>query len=79
MKLPWVKKDNVDYEDLYHQAQQKISWYIEALEQKQIQCDTIESIVSKLKQENKQLKNELEALKKSFLDLPKTLGKNLGK
>lgn len=79
MKLLKSKKPSIDYEDLYHQSQQKLSWYIEALEQKQIQYDTIEQVVSKLKEENGQLKKELEALKKSLLDLPKLLGKNLGK
>ena len=79
MKLLKSKKPSIDYEDLYHQSQQKLSWYIEALEQKQIQYDTIEQVMSKLKEENGQLKKELEALKKSLLDLPKLLGKNLGK
>lgn len=79
MKLLKSKKPSIDYEDLYHQSQQKLSWYIEALEQKQIQYDTIEQVVSKLKEENGQLKKELDTLKKSILDLPKLLGKNLGK
>jgi restriction endonuclease S subunit len=79
MKLLKSRKSNIDYEQLYHDSQQKLSWYIEALETKQIQCDTIESVVSTLKQENKKIKEELEALKKSLLDLPKLLGKNLGK
>jgi len=57
----------------------KLSWYIEALEQKQIQCDTIEQVASELRQENHKLKMELDSLKKSLLDLPKLLGKNLGK
>ena len=79
MKLLKSKKSNIDYEQLYHDSQQKLSWYIEALEQKQIQCDTMDNVVSMMKQENKNLKQELEALKKSLLDLPKLLGKNLGK
>lgn len=79
MKLLKSKKPSIDYEDLYYQSQQKLSWYIEALEQKQIQYDTIEQVVSKLKEENGQLKKELDTLKKSILDLPKLLGKNLGK
>ena len=79
MKLLKSRKNDIDYESLYHDSQQKLSWYIEALEQKQIQCDTIEQVVLALKEENKQLKIELETLKKSLLDLPKLLGKNLGK
>jgi len=79
MKLLKSKKPDIDYEQLYHDSQQKLSWYIDALEQKQIQCDTIEQVVSSLKQENAQLKKELEALKQGLIDLPKLLGKNLGK
>jgi hypothetical protein len=79
MKLLKSKKSNIDYEQLYHDSQAKLSWYMDALETKQIQCDTIETVVSTLKQENKKLKEELQALKKSLLDLPKLLGKNLGK
>ena len=79
MKLPKSRKSKIDYEQLYHDSQQKLSWYIEALETKQIQCDTIERVVIELKEENKQLKKELETLKQSLLDLPKILGKNLGK
>jgi hypothetical protein len=73
------KKQVIDYEQLYHDSQQKLSWYINALETKQIQCDTIESIAEQLRKENKSLKNELKALKQGLLDLPKLLGKNLGK
>ena len=73
------KKPNIDYEALYHDSQKKLSWYIQALEQKQIQCDTIEQVASELKQENNKLKKELEALKQSLLNLPKLLGKNLKK
>jgi hypothetical protein len=73
------KKPNIDYEALYHDSQKKLSWYIQALEQKQIQCDTIEQVASELKQENNKLKKELETLKQSLLNLPKLLGKNLGK
>ena len=73
------KKPNIDYEALYHDSQKKLSWYIQALEQKQIQCDTIEQVASELRQENHKLKMELDSLKKSLLDLPKLLGKNLGK
>ena len=79
MKLLKSRKSVVDYEQMFHDSQQKLSWYIEALEQKQIQCDTMDNVVSMMKQENKNLKQELEALKKSLLDLPKLLGKNLGK
>jgi hypothetical protein len=78
-KLLKSSKSDIDYEQLYHDSQQKLSWYIEALETKQIQCDTIESVASNLKQENSKLKKELEALKQGMLDLPKLLGKNLGK
>ena len=73
------KKTVIDYEQLYHDSQKKLSWYIDALETKQIQCDTIESIAEKLRKENKSLKEELKALKQGLLDLPKLLGKNLGK
>lgn len=79
MKFTWNNKSKIDYEELFHDSQQKLSWYIEALEQKQIQYDTIEHVASELRQENSKLKTELEALKKSLLDLPKLLGKNLGK
>ena len=79
MKLLRSRKSNIDYEQLFHDSQQKLSWYIDALEQKQIQYDTIEQVVSALKQENQKLKMELDSLKKSLLDLPKLLGKNLGK
>jgi len=73
------RKKEIDYEQLYHDSQQKLSWYIDALETKQMQCDTIESIAEKLRKENKTLKEELTALKQGLLDLPKLLGKNLGK
>jgi hypothetical protein len=79
MKLLKSKKPVIDYEQLYHDSQQKLSWYIEALETKQIQCDRIEHVASELKQENANLKKELAALKQGLLDLPKLLGKNLGK
>lgn len=79
MKLLKSRKSVVDYEQMFHDSQQKLSWYIEALEQKQIQCDTIEQVASELRQENHKLKMELDSLKKSLLDLPKLLGKNLGK
>ena len=79
MKLLKSRKSVVDYEQMFHDSQQKLSWYIEALEQKQIQCDTIEHVASELRQENHKLKMELDSLKKSLLDLPKLLGKNLGK
>lgn len=69
------KKNNIDYEDLYHQAQQKISWYSEALENKQQQCDKLESELLKVKNENAKLLKQV----KDILDLPKLLGKNLGK
>jgi peptidoglycan hydrolase CwlO-like protein len=78
-KLLKSNKTDIDYESLYHELQKKLSWYIEALETKQIQCDTIESVASNLRQENSKLKKELEALKQGMLDLPKLLGKNLGK
>ena len=79
MKLLKSRKSKIDYEDLYHESQKKLSWYIEALEQKQIQYDTIEQVVSRLRHEKALLEKELNSLKKSILDLPKTLGKNLGK
>jgi hypothetical protein len=79
MKLLKSKKAVIDYEQLYHDSQEKLSWYIEALEQKQIQYDTIEQVASDQKQENIRLKKELDSLKKDLLDLPKLLGKNLGK
>jgi hypothetical protein len=75
MKLLKSKKSNVDYEQLYHDSQQKLSWYIEALEQKQIQSDILESELLKIKKENAKLLAQV----KSILDLPKQLGKNLGK
>ena len=73
------RKAQIDYESLYHDSQQKLSFFMEALEQKQIQCDKIESIVESLKQENKTLKDKLSQIEQSMLDLPKLLGKNLGK
>ena len=79
MKLFKSRKSDIDYEQLYHDSQKKLSWYIEALEQKQIQCDTIEQVVSTLRHKNSSLEEELNTLKKSILDLPKILGKNLGK
>ena len=79
MKLLKSKKSNIDYEQLYHDSQQKLSWYIDALEQKQIQYDILEQVISGIKSENEKLKKELESLNKSLIDLPKLLGKNLGK
>lgn len=79
MKLLKSKKSNIDYEQLYHDSQQKLSWYIDALEQKQIQYDILEHVLSELKIENAKIKQELESLNKSLIDLPKLLGKNLGK
>lgn len=78
-KLLFSNKTEIDYESLYHDSQEKLSWYMNALETKQIQYDTIESVVLKLQNENKKLKSELDNIKKSLLDLPKLLGKNLGK
>jgi hypothetical protein len=78
-KLLFSNKTEIDYESLYHDSQQKLSWYMDALETKQIQCDRIEYIASELRQENSKLKKELDSLNKSLLDLPKLLGKNLGK
>jgi endonuclease III-like uncharacterized protein len=77
----WFKKDKseVDYEALWHDSQQKISLYINAIETKNIECDKLESVVKNLRQENNTLKNELNSIKQSILDLPKQLGKNLGK
>ena len=75
MKLLKSKKSGIDYEELYHDSQQKLSWYIEALEQKQIQCDKIEAELLTAKKENAKLIAQV----KSILDLPKQLGKNLGK
>lgn len=82
--MNWFKKlfknkSEIDYEALYHDSQQKLSFYLEALETKQIQCDRIEHVASELRQENIQLKKELDSIKKNLLDLPKLLGKNLGK
>jgi hypothetical protein len=81
MKFKLFKNNKVviDYEQLYHDSQQKLSWYLEALETKQIQCDRIEHVALELKQENAKLKKELDALKQGLVDLPKLLGKNLGK
>lgn len=79
MKLLKSKKSNIDYEQLYHDSQQKLSWYMDALEQKQIQYDILENVLLELKKENEKLKKELESLNKSLIDLPKLLGKNLGK
>lgn len=78
-KLLKSNKSNIDYESLYHDSQQKLSWYIDALETKQIQCDRIESIAEDLRKENKSLKDRISSIEKSMLDLPKLLGKNLGK
>lgn len=78
-KLLFSNKTEIDYESLYHNSQQKLSWYMDALETKQIQYDRIEHIASELRQENDKLKKELDSMKKSLLDLPKILGKNLGK
>ena len=75
MKLLKSKKSEIDYEGLYHDSQQKLSWYIEALEQKQMQCDKIEAELLTAKKENAKLLAQV----KSILDLPKQLGKNLGK
>lgn len=52
---------------------------MDALEQKQIQYDILEHVLSELKIENAKIKQELESLNKSLIDLPKLLGKNLGK
>lgn len=79
MKILKRNKSNIDYEQLYHDSQQKLSWYIDALETKQIQCDKIESVAENLQSENIKLQRELNALKQGMLDLPKLLGKNLGK
>ena len=78
-KLLKSNKPEIDYESLYHDSQQKLSWYIEAIETKQIQCDRIESVANDLRKENAKLKKEMAALKQGILDLPKLLGKNLGK
>lgn len=75
MKLLKSKKSEIDYEQLYHDSQQKLSWYVDALEQKQIQCDRIEAELLTTKKENAKLLAQV----KSILDLPKQLGKNLGK
>ena len=75
MKLLKSKKSNIDYETLYHESQRKLSWYMDALEQKQKQCDTIELELLTVKKENDKLLSQL----KKLLDLPKILGKNLGK
>lgn len=78
-KLLFSNKTGIDYEALYHDSQQKLSWYMDALETKQIQYDRIEHVASQLRQDNQKLKIELEALQKGLLDLPKQLGKTLGK
>jgi LPS O-antigen subunit length determinant protein (WzzB/FepE family) len=78
-KLLKSNKSEIDYEQLYHDSQKKLSWYIDALETKQIQCDTIESIAENLKVENQSLKDKISSIEKSMLDLPKLLGKTLGK
>jgi hypothetical protein len=78
-KLLNSNKSKIDYEALYHDSQQKLSWYIEAIETKQIQCDRLESVVENLRKENAKLKKELDSIKQSIIDLPKLLGKNLGK
>jgi hypothetical protein len=73
------RKNKIDYESLYHDSQQKLSFYVNALETKQMQCDKIESIAESLKEENQALKDKLSKIEKQLLDLPKLLGKNLGK
>ena len=73
------KKQEVDYEQLWHDSQEKLSWYMNALETKQIEYGKIEDVALTLKQDNEKLRQELEALKQNMLDLPKMLGKNLGK
>ena len=75
MKLLKSKKKDIDYEHLYHESQEKLSWYMNALEQKQIQCDKIEFELLTVRKENAKLLAQI----KSILDLPKQLGKNLGK
>lgn len=75
MGLLKSSKNKIDYETLFHESQQKLSWYMEALEQKQMQCDKIEAELLKIKKENAILLSQV----KSILDLPKQLGKNLGK
>ena len=65
----------LEFEEKYHESQQKLSWYIDALEQKQKQCDILESELLTVKKENAKLVSQV----KSILDLPKQLGKNLGK
>ena len=75
MKLLKSRKRDVDYEALYHESQRKLSWYMDALEQKQSQCDKLESELLTTKKENDRLSVQL----KKLLDLPKILGKNLGK
>ena len=78
-KLFKNSKSKIDYEALYHDSQQKLSFYIDAVETKQIQYDKIEFVASNLKDENTALKSKLSSMEKSILDLPKLLGKNLGK
>jgi hypothetical protein len=79
MKLLKSNKNKIDYEQLYHDSQQKLSWHIDALETKQMQCDTIESVAEKLKIENQILRDKISSIEKSMSDLPKLLGKTLGK
>ena len=78
-KLLKSNKTDIDYEQLYHDSQQKLSWYMDAVETKQIQCDTIESVAEKLRKENSSLKERLGSMEKSILNLPKLLGETLGK
>ena len=78
-KLLKSNKSDIDYEQLYHDSQQKLSWYITTLETKQMQCDTIESVAENLKVENQALRDKISSMEKSMLDLPKLLGKTLGK
>ena len=75
MKLLKSRKKDIDYETLYHESQSKLSWYINALEQKQAQIDKMETELLTVKKENDRLSVQL----KKLLDLPKILGKNLGK
>lgn len=77
-----LKKDSghlFDLSDRHENTQQNLSWYINAFETKQIDYAKIESVAEKLKEENTALKNKISSIEQSFLDLPKLLGKNLGK
>lgn len=73
------RKKEIDYEQMFHDSQEKLSWLMDALETKQIQCDIIENVAENLRKENKSLKETIASMERGMLNLPKLLGKNLGK